>query len=76
MSFFANRVLNKVLERNVCKISTCLTCFIEDMKRENLHQSPESALLKTAFKRKIIQNATAKIDELKRNDEKKIKHIQ
>ena len=70
-----NRVYNKVLDPNLCKNRTCLICFIEDLKREKWHHSPENVFLKTALKRKIIKNKTATIDELNREDKKNMKYI-
>ena len=64
-----------MLDENVCENNNSFKCFIEDLKRENWHHSPEDVLLKTAYERKIIQKNPTTINELDKEDKKNLKDI-
>ena len=69
------RIHNKTVDENVGDNNNSLKCFIEDLKRENWHHSPEDVLLKTAYERKIIQKNPSTINELDKEDKKNLKDI-
>merc|ERR1711922_135773 len=69
------RIHNKTVNENVCENNNSLKYFIEDLKRENWHHSPEDVLLKTAYERKIIQKNPTTIDQLDKEDKKNLENV-
>ena len=69
------RIHKKPLDENVCEINNSLKCFIEDLKREKWHHSPEDVLLKTAFEKKIIQKNPTTINGLDKEDKENLKCV-
>ena len=58
-----------------CENDTCLDCLIEELKKENWHNSSEDVLLKIAYEKKIIQNIVTSISDLNKEDKKKLEQI-
>ena len=70
--FSQKRNHNKHSEEQIIENMNCLRSLIEELKRENWHHSPDDVLLKVAHEKNIIQNNTAAIKTLNKEDKKNL----
>ena len=73
--FSQKRNHNKHSEEQIIENMNCLRSLIEELKRENWHHSPDDVLLKVAHEKNIIQNNTATLKNLNKEDKKNLEEI-
>ena len=73
--FSQKRNHNKHSKEQIIENMKSLRYLIEELKRENWHHSPDDVLLKVAHEKNIIQNNTATLKNLNKEDKKNLEEI-